>query len=446
MRKILQRMTITKKFTLFYAVIFSVTLFLLSAGALYSVEFYQAYASHKDIEVVKNAIISQKLNQAEISETIKLSANKNINVLIKQSDKTIFKSEGFEYDFANDIPFNRVWSSDEDEEHYLAEKTQFDVDGVTYELYLVKNLYSEKNFLKILFVILAAIDALGMIISILLGYLFSKRMLKPIGIITKTAKSMSSNNLSVRIPLPESEDELYMLSKVFNDMADDLEISFQKQSQFVADASHELKSPISAIAGHVNLLSRWGKDDPKALEISVDAIQKEADYMSNLVSKLLFLAKLDAGKAVDKEEFNLSNLLNEMTQEMKVYNENHIVYCNCGENLVVFSDKAMVKQLIRIITDNAFQFTPPGGKITINAKKNDDAISLKITDTGCGMSEEIKAHIFDRFFTESLSRNKETSGNGLGLSIAKGICNMLNINITVQSELNHGSTFKLVFH
>lgn len=440
-----QKLTITRKFTLFYAFVFSVTLFLLSAGVLYSVEFYQAYASHNDIEIVKKAILAEKLNVTEMKKTVKLSANKNIEIMVQQNGQTIFKSENFDYPFLIKIPIGNIWSYDEDEEHYFVEKSNFEVDEVSYELYVVKNLNIEKNFLKILFIVIAVIDTVGMLISILSGYLFTKRLLKPIDEITKTARNMNMHNLSSRISLPESKDEIYMLSKTFNEMADGIELSFQKQTQFVADASHELKTPIAAIKGYANLLSRWGKNDTVALEKSIEAIQKESDNMSQLINKLLFLAKMDAAQAVSCEEINLLELVSEMVEEMKIYNENHSVQCTFEEDIYIISDKAMIRQLIRIITDNAFKFTKKGGTVSIICNKENTHTVLQIKDTGCGMSEETLTHIFDRFYTENMARNKETSGSGLGLSIAKGICNILNIDISVKSEIDRGSIFKLVF-
>lgn len=438
-----QKLTITRKFTLFYAFVFSVTLFLLSAGVLYSVEFYQAYASHNDIEIVKKAILAEKLNVTEMKKTVKLSANKNIEIMVQQNGQTIFKSENFDYPFLIKIPIGNIWSYDEDEEHYFVEKSNFEVDEVSYELYVVKNLNIEKNFLKILFIVIAVIDTVGMLISILSGYLFTKRLLKPIDEITKTARNMNMHNLSSRISLPESKDEIYMLSKTFNEMADGIELSFQKQ--FVADASHELKTPIAAIKGYANLLSRWGKNDTVALEKSIEAIQKESDNMSQLINKLLFLAKMDAAQAVSCEEINLLELVSEMVEEMKIYNENHSVQCTFEEDIYIISDKAMIRQLIRIITDNAFKFTKKGGTVSIICNKENTHTVLQIKDTGCGMSKETLTHIFDRFYTENMARNKETSGSGLGLSIAKGICNILNIDISVKSEIDRGSIFKLVF-
>lgn len=445
MKKLLNKLTITQKFTLFYAAIFSITLFLLSAGALLSVEVYQIFASHKDIQIAKDAIISEEFNEQEIMDTVKLMEVKNINIMIKSDNDILFKSQGFDYNFLSSIPLDKIWGYDDDDEHYVSEKSEFILNGTTYDLFIVKNLYSEKHFLRILFFIMGAIDIVGMVISVILGHHFAIRMLKPIGDITNTAKSISAENLSIRIPLPESHDELYTLSKTFNDMADGLELAFKKQAQFVADASHELKTPIAAIKGHANLICRWGKNDKEALEHSIDSIQQEADYMTQLISKLLFLAKLDAGKAITKETFNLSALLEEMTLEMKLYNENHIVDCICQDNIFVNSDKSMVKQIIRILTDNAFKFTPHGGTITLLCSSATNKIIVEIKDTGCGMDKETMNHIFDRFYTENQSRNKNISGNGLGLSIAKSICKILNIEMEVKSNLNEGSIFKLTF-
>ncbi|MDO5522046.1 MAG: HAMP domain-containing sensor histidine kinase [bacterium] len=434
-----------KKITLFYTVVFSATLFLLSMGVLYSVNVYQNIVAKNDIEAIKESILSKTFVEADLKERIQIAEDQNIRIMVEKNGLTVFQSQGFEKEYRQAATYDEIWSFDDDEQYYLSEKTQFEVEGTPYKLYLVKDLYSERRFLAILLLILVVIDVIGMIISVILGYWFAKRMLRPIDAISNTAKSMNSNNLSVRIPLPSSKDELYMLSKTFNDMADGLELSFQKQAQFVADASHELKTPIAAITGHVNLLNRWGKKDEKALDTSLDAIQKEASYMATLIQKLLFLAKLDNGKAVEAETFNLSELLNDMVEEMRIYKENHRIEVVCDEAVILYSDKAMVVQLIRILLDNAFKFTPEGGLVTILCQKQQEGIHVQITDTGPGMSEETKAKIFDRFYTENQSRNKDLSGNGLGLSIAKELCRLLQIQIDVESQEGTGTTFHLIF-
>lgn len=444
--KIAEKLTITRKITLFYTLAFTTTLFVLSMGVLYSVNIYQNIVARNDIELIKQTIITEEQEGMDLMERIQVAENQNISIMVKKEGQIVFQSEGFDFRYKQADEFDEIWSFDDDREYYLSEKSQFQVDGMEYELFIIKNMYSERRFMALLIVILVIIDVIGMISSILLGYLFARRMLRPIEDITNTAKSMDSNNLSVRIPLPRSKDELYMLSKTFNDMADGLELSFKKQAQFVADASHELKTPLAAITGHVNLLNRWGKNDENALEASLDAIQKETSYMSNLIRKLLFLAKLDNGKVVEREEFDISELLLEMTEEMRLYLENHTIESICEEGILLNSDRAMVIQLLRILLDNAFKYTPEGGVITITCKREQERVHVQIMDTGYGMSKEALSQIFQRFYTENQSRNKEISGNGLGLSIAKELCRLLDIEIQVESEQGKGSTFHLIFH
>ena len=162
---------------------------------------------------------------------------------------------------------------------------------------------------------MAIADFIGIIASIILGYIVSKKMLKPIDHITKAAENISINNLKERIEVTGPDDELKRLGNTFNKMIDRLQEAFDRQIQFVSDASHELRTPIAVIQGYANLLDRWGKDDREALEKSIHAIKLETSNMANLVEKLLFLAKGDSGnQVIEKKEFWLNELINEVSK------------------------------------------------------------------------------------------------------------------------------------
>jgi len=294
--------------------------------------------------------------------------------------------------------------------------------------------------MEILFVFMAIADFIGMIASLILGYIVSKRMLKPIDYITKTAENISINNLKERIEGNNSDDELNRLVNTFNNMIDRLQGSFNRQVQFVSDASHELRTPIAVIQGYANLLDRWGKNDTEALEKSIYAIKLEATNMGNLVEKLLFLAKGDSGtQLIEKKEFWLNELVNEVVEESKIIAPNHIISSNKNDTVSIITDYKMLKQMLRIFVDNSIKFTPEQKKIYINSEVHDKIVKLTVSDTGIGIPKDEIQNIFHRFYTIEKSRSKEKSGTGLGLSIAKWIVDMHQGSIDVESEEGKGT-------
>jgi signal transduction histidine kinase len=145
------------------------------------------------------------------------------------------------------------------------------------------------------------------------------------------------------------------------------------------------------------------------------------------------------------EPFNLSELIATIYKDVSMCNENFEIICTCEPNVQINTDKAMTKQPILILLDNALKFTDSNGTIAINCISNDEKVVLEIIDSGCGMCEDELALIFDRFYTNDKARNRTSSGNGLGLSIAKEICELLSLEISVSSILNEGSKFQLIF-
>ncbi|HEY8805144.1 MAG TPA: HAMP domain-containing sensor histidine kinase, partial [Clostridium sp.] len=241
-----------------------------------------------------------------------------------------------------------------------------------------------------------------------------------------------------------SHDELKQLAETFNDMLDRIQSSYEMQNQFVSDASHELRTPIAVIQGYTNMLYRWGKDDKNVLEESIIAIKSESENMKELVEKLLFLARSDKNtQKIYKEEFNINKLIADIIKDTKIIDSNHEISTNINEESLIYADRKLLKQAIRVFIDNSIKYTQSGGSIVLNsyiAKKN---LMLEIIDTGIGISKDDLPYIFNRFYRCDKSRAKESGGTGLGLSIAKWIIGMHNGSIVVESRLNMGTKIKI---
>ena len=273
----------------------------------------------------------------------------------------------------------------------------------------------------------------------------NKKVLKPISDMAETAATLSANNLSDRISVDGAKNELKDLALVINGMLDRIELSYNSQKQFVSDASHELRTPIAVIQGYVSMLERWGKTDKEVLDEGIAAISQEAASMKELVERLLFLARHDKKTLMlEMEVFDPLEVMSELNREAKMLSTAHEFALEPAENAFINGDKGMIKQLMRILVDNAIKYTPEGGKITLGMRNEGRQCILSVTDTGEGISPEDLTRVFDRFYRCDQSRKSQTSGHGLGLSIARIIAVAHGGKIRVRSKVGVGTTFSVI--
>ncbi|NKF06686.1 HAMP domain-containing histidine kinase [Clostridium gasigenes] len=441
--EIIKSAKISVKLTIVYALMFSLLLLILDASILYGVKYHLYSQANKQIEDVKIIVINNvtpKNEHLDLSDKELLSdipSKQNIAVRVLQEDGNVLNTSGdFNYDIKPNQVYDRIKHLEKNGQNlaYKIIKIESKDYGTVY-IQIVKDLENEINFIEVLFMFMAIADFIGIISSIILGYIISKKMLKPIDNITKIAENISINNLKERIEVNGPDDELKRLGDTFNKMIGRLQGSFNRQVQFVADASHELRTPIAVIQGYANLLDRWGKDDREALEKSIYAIKLEATNMANLVEKLLFLAKGDSGtQEIEKKEFLLNELISEVVRESKLIDADHIISSDKNDTISIFADYRMLKQMLRIFIDNSIKFAPEQSTIDISSEIQGKKVKITVSDMGTGIPKDDIEKIFDRFYTVDKSRVKEKGGTGLGLSIAKWILDMHQGTIDVESE------------
>jgi len=269
-------------------------------------------------------------------------------------------------------------------------------------------------------------------------------VLKPIADMTEAAATLSANNLSNRINIAGTKNELKDLATVINGMLDRIERSYNSQKQFVSDASHELRTPIAVIQGYASMLERWGKTDKAVLDEGISAISQETASMKELVERLLFLARHDKKTLMlEMEVFDPAEIMSAVHRDAKLLSTAHEFELTPLEHCSVRGDKGMLKQLMRILVDNAIKYTPAGGRITLGLKKQGNACVLSVKDTGQGISAEEMPRIFDRFYRSDSARKAQSSGHGLGLSIARIIVVTHGGRMTVRSKEGVGTTFSV---
>lgn len=258
------------------------------------------------------------------------------------------------------------------------------------------------------------------------------------------ADSISSQNLNLRLTVSDASDELLEFALTFNKMMDRIEKAYEKQNQFVSDASHELRTPISVIQGYARMLERWGKDDKEILQESIAAINKEAVNMQDLVEKLLFIARNDRDTLLlVKERFDLSDMMEEMVKETRMLHTGHTIQSFIAPGLSIYGDHARIKQALRIFVDNALKYTPAGGTVTFRLEAEGGYAIAMVEDTGIGIPEKDLARIFDRFYRVDAARERHTGGHGLGLSIARIIILRHGGRIKIASREGEGTRFSI---
>lgn len=326
-----------------------------------------------------------------------------------------------------------------------------------------------KVFFPLLFILLI-FELFFILGSLRKGYNSIRKTLKPISELAETARninaaassargsqsqlkdlagiisSIDANKLDSQISIDSSQDELKDLAYALNGMLDRINDSYQSQVRFVSDASHELRTPISVIQGYANLLDRWGKNDEKALQESIDAIKSEAGNMKDLVEQLLFLARGDNETIqLHKEVFDCCETADEIIKETQMIDNSHELKVTLDRPAYVHADKQLLKQAIRILIDNSIKFTPIGDKIVIKIIKKEGNINIVIQDNGIGIEAGELSKIFERFYRSDESRTRKTGGAGLGLSIAKWIIERHGAYFEILSRVDIGTRITMVF-
>lgn len=274
-------------------------------------------------------------------------------------------------------------------------------------------------------------------------YWLAGRAFNPIHRLTRTAREITAKDLHQRVPVPPAHDEVRDLSLIFNQMISRLEHSFTQQRRFVADASHELRTPVTVIRSmtEVALSQSSSADDYVAVLQGVNA---ESERLGSLISDLLALARADEGQVqFDYDAVRLDLLVADAVASLEpLANERGIrLYTQVLSPVTVLGDAARLIQVIISLVDNALRYTNVGGQVSLSVKQVEDAALLVVSDTGIGISPEDQLHIFERFYRADPARSREAGGSGLGLAIVDWIVRAHDGTVRVESKPGHGSTF-----
>ena len=308
-------------------------------------------------------------------------------------------------------------------------------DGQVASLQLTRSLQATKANMDILRIVLLLVSILAVIPLFLSTRFLSQLITNPIRSLIQTMQQIRGSAQFKQIPAQgKSKDELDQMADTFNKMMDQLRANYEAQEQFVSNASHELKTPLTIIESYANMLKRRGITDEELFNESIEAIHEEAKQMRNLTQQLLLLAKQEEQWDLDMKMVPLLPLMQSISSSFESAYQRE-VYIQAEEEISVQTDEQKLKQLLYIFMDNARKYSSSPLEITISRKGNQSEI--EIIDKGIGMNREQLEKVFDRFYQVDQSR---TEGYGLGLSLAKQLARAIGAEVSLASEEGKGTT------
>jgi heavy metal sensor kinase len=278
------------------------------------------------------------------------------------------------------------------------------------------------------------------------GYWLSRRALSPVDALVRTAREIGGTNLSTRLQKIHTGDELQRLSDTLNEMLDRIEAAFLRITQFTADASHELRTPVSLIRTEAELALRRSRGEAEYQE-SLRHILLESERTTALIEQLLSLARADSGReTLQMEPVNLREMLRgvvEGWQHVATIRNLQFSVNLAGTETRVMGDETALRRLAGILLDNALKYTPPPGSVNLALETRAQSVVMTVRDSGMGIAPEDHRKIFERFYRVDKARSRAQGGAGLGLAIAHWIVTLHRGTISVESSPGKGATFRV---
>jgi two-component system, OmpR family, sensor histidine kinase ArlS len=319
------------------------------------------------------------------------------------------------------------------------------LDGSVANLQVTKSIKSATDNLKTLRLVLILVTFLALIPVVVSSLILSKLITNPVTSMIKTMKEIRQSGRFKRLTLDgKSKDELFQMGETFNHMIDLLETNYEKQKQFVSNASHEFKTPLTIIESYASLLKRRGLNEPELFSESIEAIHSEAVRMKEMTEQLLLLAKHHEQWNIEQAPLNLGDFLQHTVKAFQSAYNREIKFQpgNSPEKNVV-TDEKKLKQLLYILLDNARKYSDEA--IAVITGVEHGVAFIKVTDKGIGINPDELQRVFDRFYRVDKARGRKKGGSGLGLSLAKEIADAIDIRISLESEEGVGTTATLFF-
>jgi heavy metal sensor kinase len=278
------------------------------------------------------------------------------------------------------------------------------------------------------------------------GYWLSSRALAPVEQITNFADNISPHDLAARVEMPRTRDELYRLAETLNALLQRIESAFRRITQFTADASHELRTPVSLIRTQAEIALRRNRSEEE-YRAALTEIMDEAKHVSALIEDLMLLARADTDSHTLRfNQLDMTELVRQVARQGHTLAEVRQLQWSLqvpDGPLWLRGDREALRRLLLILIDNAVKYTPGHGSVSVTLRNSDGMAHIDVEDTGIGIPHSEQPHIFERFYRADTARSRDSGGTGLGLAIAQWIAKAHHGNITVQSSEGRGSCFSV---
>src|SRR5713226_4874247 len=319
--------------------------------------------------------------------------------------------------------------------------------GNTYMLVILQSLHPQQEMLEEVTSTFAWVIPIAIVLASVGGYFLARKSLAPVVAMSTQAGRIGAANLYERLPVQNDKDELGHLARSFNQLLDRLNESFDRQRRFMADASHELRTPVAILRGETEVALSRPERSLEEYRESLAAVRAESQRLTHIVEDLFTLARADAGQyPLSPRDFYLDELVADCTRAARTLAlaKNISLQCDTVPELQIHADEALVRRMILNLLDNAIKYTSEGGLVTLLCRSENGKFALSVTDTGPGIPRDLQPRIFERFFRADKARSHgENDGGsaGLGLSIARWIAEAHHGSLELSRSDATGSTF-----
>ncbi len=312
--------------------------------------------------------------------------------------------------------------------------------------YLLQLVHPLSSFQSMMGYILTTMLIMGIgavVLAAAISYYASTAMIRPLRQLRNSMQAVKERGFETKVDFAyDAKDEIGDLLRLYESMLQELEVSFRRQQQFVSDASHELRTPIQSIEGHIAMMKRWGKDDPEVLEESLDTTLEEVARMKKVMEELLQLARKEAvaeGASADVEE-----IVHQVAEDLKfIYKQAEFEVHVIGQKKEATISEEALAQIVRNLFENSIRYNENIPHIDTTIHYDRYNIFIEISDNGIGIEEEHLPYIFDRFYRVDDARVHVEGSTGLGLSITKMLIKKYGGEIEVYSKMGKGTVFLL---
>jgi heavy metal sensor kinase len=318
-------------------------------------------------------------------------------------------------------------------------------------LVVLQSLYHQNEFLETLGNTFGVVIPVTLLLAGVGGYFLARNSLSPVVAMSEQARLIGSENLDARLSVKNPDDELGHLGQSFNELLDRLSTSFDRQKRFVADASHELRTPVAILCGETEVA--LAKDDRSQEEYreALRILAGESKRLKRIVEDLFTLARADAGQyPLSYTDFYLDELAAECARNVRTLAAAKQITLACEPKVEapIRADETLVRRMVLNLLDNAIKYTPSGGSVCLHVEERDGAYDLSVTDSGAGIPADLHSRIFERFFRVDKARSRKEQegggGAGLGLAIGAWIAGAHQGKLELTRSSAEGSTFTAV--